>query len=99
MDITTLLTNLGSAIGILGAVATCVWFACKSAIAPMQTNIQNMKESIKEIKDQNSCIEKQINSLSTSVAEINASTKSAHKRIDELQNEHNRFTTSSHIGA
>jgi peptidoglycan hydrolase CwlO-like protein len=52
--------------------------------ATMTANIQYIRQSIDEIKLDNRAIKKDLDELQTKVATIDASAKSAHKRIDDL---------------
>ena len=53
--------------------------------ATMTANIQYIRQSIDEIKLDNRAIKKDLDDLKTKVVAIDASTKSAHKRIDDMQ--------------
>lgn len=52
--------------------------------ATMNANITYIRSSIDEIKLDNKAIQKDIGELSKKVVEIEASAKSAHRRIDDL---------------
>lgn len=52
--------------------------------ATLTANIQYIRQSIDEIKLDNRAIKKDLDELQTKVATIDASAKSAHKRIDDL---------------
>lgn len=52
--------------------------------ATMTANIQYIRSSIDEIKLDNRAIKRDLDELKTHVATIDASAKSAHKRIDDL---------------
>lgn len=53
--------------------------------ATMTADIRYIRQSIDDIKLDNKAIQKDIGDLKTKIVEIEASTKSAHKRIDDLQ--------------
>jgi peptidoglycan hydrolase CwlO-like protein len=53
--------------------------------ATMNANIQYIRQSIDEIKLDNRTIKTDLDELKTKVATIDASAKSAHKRIDDMQ--------------
>ena len=53
--------------------------------ATMTANIQYIRQSIDEIKLDNRTIKTDLDELKTKVATIDASAKSAHKRIDDMQ--------------
>ena len=52
--------------------------------ATMTANIQYIRQSIDEIKLDNRAIKKDLDDLKTKVVAIDASAKSAHKRLDDL---------------
>ena len=52
--------------------------------ATMTADIRYIRNSIDEIKLENKAIQKDVSELSRKVVEIEASTKSAHKRLDDL---------------
>lgn len=52
--------------------------------ATMTADVRYIRTSIDEIKLENRAIQKDIGDLKTKVVEIEASTKSAHKRLDDL---------------
>lgn len=52
--------------------------------ATMNANISYIRTSIDEIKLDNKSIQKDVSELTKKVVEIEASTKSAHKRLDDL---------------
>ena len=53
--------------------------------ATLNANVQYIRQSIDEIKLENKSIQKDLGELKTKVVEIEASTKSAHKRLDDLK--------------
>lgn len=53
--------------------------------ATMTANIQYIRQSIDEIKLDNRTIKTDLDELKTKVATIDATAKSAHKRIDDMQ--------------
>ena len=53
--------------------------------ATMTADIRYIRDSIDEIKLENKAIQKDLVDLTARVVEIEASTKSAHKRIDDLK--------------
>ena len=53
--------------------------------ATMTANIQYIRQSIDEIKLDNRAIKTDLDELKTKVATIEASAKSAHKRLDDMQ--------------
>lgn len=53
--------------------------------ATMTANISYIRQSIDEIKLDNRTIKTDLDELKTKVVEIDASAKSAHRRIDDLQ--------------
>lgn len=53
--------------------------------ATMNANISYIRQSIDEIKLDNRTIKTDLDELKTKVVEIDASAKSAHRRIDDLQ--------------
>jgi septal ring factor EnvC (AmiA/AmiB activator) len=56
--------------------------------AKMTADIEYIRASIDEIKLENRAIKNEISELKAKVVEIEASTKSAHKRLDDLRKEH-----------
>ena len=52
--------------------------------ATMTADIRYIRNSIDEIKLENKAIQKDVSELSRKVVEIEASTNSAHKRLDDL---------------
>lgn len=56
--------------------------------ATMTADIKYIRQSIDEIKLENRAIRNDVSELKTKVAEVEASTKSAHKRLDDLIKEH-----------
>lgn len=52
--------------------------------ATMTANISYIRSSIDEIKLDNKAIQKDVSELTKKVVEVEASAKSAHKRIDDL---------------
>ena len=52
--------------------------------ATITADIRYIRDSIDEIKLENKSIQKDLSELKTKVVEIDASTKSAHKRLDDL---------------
>lgn len=52
--------------------------------ATMTADVRYIRTSIDEIKLENRAIQKDIGDLKTKVVEIEASTKSAHKRLDDM---------------
>ena len=52
--------------------------------ATMTADIKYIRSSIDEIKVENKVIQKDVSELKTKVVEIEASAKSAHKRLDDL---------------
>ena len=52
--------------------------------ATMTADVRYIRTSIDEIKLENRAIQKDVGDLKTKVAEIDASTKSAHKRLDDI---------------
>lgn len=52
--------------------------------ATMTADVRYIRQSIDEIKLENRAIQKDVGELKTKVAEIDASAKSAHKRLDDL---------------
>ncbi len=52
--------------------------------ATMNANISYIRTSIDEIKLDNKSIQKDVSELTKKVVEVEASTKSAHKRLDDL---------------
>jgi len=52
--------------------------------ATMTADIKYIRDSIDDIKVENKVIRQDIGDLKTKVVEIEASTKSAHKRLDDL---------------
>lgn len=52
--------------------------------ATMTADVRYIRSSIDEIKLENRAIQKDVGELKTKVAEIDASAKSAHKRLDDL---------------
>ena len=55
--------------------------------ANMRADIQYIRQSIDDIKLENRAIKDDLSKLNTKVVEIEASTKSAHKRLDDLRKE------------
>lgn len=53
--------------------------------ATMTADIRYIRASIDDIKLDNKAIKKDVGDLKTKIVEIEASTKSAHKRLDDLQ--------------
>lgn len=53
--------------------------------ATLTANIQYIRDAIDDIKLENKSIQKDLGELKTKVVEIEASTKSAHKRLDDLK--------------
>lgn len=53
--------------------------------ATMTADIRYIRDSIDEIKLENKSIQKDLSELTARVVEIEASTKSAHKRLDDLK--------------
>lgn len=56
--------------------------------ATMTADIRYIRTSIDEIKLENRAIQKDVTDLKTKVVEVEASVKSAHKRLDDLRKEH-----------
>ncbi|MBR4352722.1 MAG: hypothetical protein IKQ01_06590 [Bacteroidales bacterium] len=56
--------------------------------ATMAADVRYIRTSIDEIKLENKNIQKDIGELKTKVVEVEASAKSAHKRLDDLRKEH-----------
>ena len=52
--------------------------------ATMTADIKYIRSSIDEIKIENKVIQKDVSDLKTKVVEIEQSTKSAHKRLDDM---------------
>ena len=52
--------------------------------ATMTADVRYIRTSIDEIKLENRAIQKDVGELKTKVVEIEASTKSAHKRLDDM---------------
>lgn len=53
--------------------------------ATLTADVRYIRDSIDEIKLENKSIQKDLLELKTKVAEIEAATKSAHKRLDDLK--------------
>jgi peptidoglycan hydrolase CwlO-like protein len=53
--------------------------------ATMTADVKYIRQSIDEIKLDNRAIKKDLDDLKTKVATVDASAKSAHKRIDDMQ--------------
>lgn len=53
--------------------------------ATMTADVRYIRSSIDEIKLENRAIQKDVTDLKTKVVEVEASVKSAHKRLDDLQ--------------
>ena len=53
--------------------------------ATMTADVKYIRSSIDEIKLENRAIQKDVSDMKTRIAEIDQSAKSAHKRIDDLQ--------------
>lgn len=52
--------------------------------ATLSANVQYIRSSIDEMKIENKSIQRDVSEISKKVVEIEASAKSAHKRIDDL---------------
>ena len=55
--------------------------------ATMNANIQYIRQSIDDIKLENRAIQTDISEMKTKIVEIEQSTKSAHKRLDDIRKE------------
>ena len=55
--------------------------------ATLQADVRYIRTSIDEIKLENKSIQKDVSELTKKVVEVEASAKSAHKRLDDLQHE------------
>jgi uncharacterized protein YlxW (UPF0749 family) len=53
--------------------------------ATMSADVRYIRQSIDEIKLENRAIQKDVTDLKTKVVEVEASVKSAHKRLDDMQ--------------
>ena len=53
--------------------------------ATLTADVRYIRDSIDEIKLENKSIQKDLSELKTKVAEIDAATKSAHKRLDDMK--------------
>lgn len=53
--------------------------------ATLTADVRYIRSSVDEIKLENRAIKKDVDDLKTKVIEIEASTKSAHRRIDEMK--------------
>ena len=53
--------------------------------ATLSADVRYIRSSVDEIKLENRAIKKDVDDLKTKVIEIEASTKSAHRRIDEMK--------------
>ena len=53
--------------------------------ATMTADIRYIRSSIDDIKLDNKAIQKDVSELKTKIVEIEASTKSAHKRLDDMK--------------
>ena len=53
--------------------------------ATLTADVRYIRDSIDEIKLENKSIQKDLLELKTKVAEIDAATKSAHKRLDDMK--------------
>jgi uncharacterized protein YlxW (UPF0749 family) len=53
--------------------------------ATMTADVRYIRQSIDEIKLENRAIQKDVTDLKTKVVEVEASVKSAHKRLDDMQ--------------
>jgi peptidoglycan hydrolase CwlO-like protein len=51
----------------------------------MTADVRYIRQSIDEIKLENRAIQKDVTDLKTKVVEVEASVKSAHKRLDDMQ--------------
>ena len=56
--------------------------------ATLSADVRYIRSSVDEIKLENKSIRQDVSDLTKKVVEIEASTKSAHKRLDDLRNEH-----------
>ena len=56
--------------------------------AKMTADIEYIRTSIDDIKLENKSIQRDLTDLKAKVVEIDQSTKSAHKRLDDLRKEH-----------
>ena len=56
--------------------------------ATLTANVNYIRQSIDEIKLENRAIQKDITEMKTRIAEIESSTKAAHKRLDDLRKEY-----------
>ena len=59
--------------------------AAASERATLTADVRYIRSSIDEIKLENRAIQQDITDLKTHIVEVEASTKNAHKRIDDLQ--------------
>lgn len=53
--------------------------------ATMTADVRYIRQSIDEIKLENRAIQKDVTDLKTKIVEVEASVKSAHKRLDDMQ--------------
>lgn len=53
--------------------------------ATMSADVRYIRSSIDEIKLENRAIQKDVTDLKTKIVEVEASVKSAHKRLDDMQ--------------
>jgi peptidoglycan hydrolase CwlO-like protein len=53
--------------------------------ATMTADVRYIRQSIDEIKLENGAIQKDVTDLKTKIVEVEASVKSAHKRLDDMQ--------------
>lgn len=56
--------------------------------ATMRADLQYIRQSIDDIKLENRAIQKDVTEMKAKIVEIEQSTKSAHKRLDDLRKEH-----------
>lgn len=91
MDIKELFPYIVSAVSLLLAVLAYKrndrqdTTADATERATLSADVRYIRSSVDEIKLENRAIKKDVDDLKTKVIEIEASTKSAHRRIDEMK--------------
>ncbi len=76
--------NLNNTVQIITIISFAAVLVKYLIVAPLQTAINALKEAITEMKNMISCLSDEQKCIDKRLVAVEESTKSAHKRIDEM---------------
>lgn len=82
MDLNTLLSNVASAVAVAGSLGTLFY---KLTLNPLNNEIERMGHILDRIELRLDKMDEKVDEMDVRVAKVEESAKSAHKRLDGLE--------------